>query len=207
MERLIWVNNVSGNGLMPDGTKPLPDSMLTYHWWGPAASTCKQFHGKCSGYQLVKVENYTFKITATSPSSQCMTIPSIQFLPPTCPLPWTAVPAPCWLPCGSHRGRSYTGVRHECVNGGTDAELPGHPCLTSPDREEIENTYCKICNISGTKSQNLNDSRLVLQLPLPNPLEPGVKFRMKMWLEQRRQVMLQLHLSDQQVYCLRCVLY
>ena len=29
-----------------------------------------------------------------------------------------------------------------------------------------------------------------------------------MWLEQRRQAMLQLHLSDQQIYCqLWCVLY
>ena len=30
-----------------------------------------------------------------------------------------------------------------------------------------------------TKSQNLNVSRLVLQLSLPNSLEPGVKSRMK----------------------------
>ena len=28
---LIWVNIVSGNGLVPDGTKPLPEPMLTYH--------------------------------------------------------------------------------------------------------------------------------------------------------------------------------
>ena len=59
-----------------------------------------------------------------------------------------------------------------------------------------------MCNISGTKSQNLYVSRLFLQLSLPNPMKPGVKSRMKMWLEQRRQVMLQLHLSDRQFYCL-----
>ena len=35
--------------------------------------------------------------------------------------------------------------------------------------------YGKISNISDTKSQNLNDSRLILQLSLPNPLKPGVK--------------------------------
>ena len=35
----------------------------------------------------------------------------------------------------------------------------------------INNTYCKISNISHTKSQNLNDSRLVLQLSLPNPIQ------------------------------------
>ena len=41
-------------------------------------------------------------------------------------------------------------------------------------------TYRKISNISRTKSQNLNVSRLVLQLSLPNPMKPGVKSRMKM---------------------------
>ena len=40
--------------------------------------------------------------------------------------------------------------------------------------------YRKIHNISHTKSPNLNVSRLVLQLPLPNPMKPGVKSRMKM---------------------------
>ena len=58
--------------------------------------------------------------------------------------------------------------------------------------------YRKIYNISRTKSQNVNDYRPVLQLSLPNPLKPGLKSRMKMKLEQRRQAMLQLHLSDQQ---------
>ena len=56
--------------------------------------------------------------------------------------------------------------------------------------------YRKISNIRRTQNQNLNDSRLIMQLPLPNPLKPDVKSRMKMELEQRRQVMLQLHLSD-----------
>ena len=44
----------------------------------------------------------------------------------------------------------------------------------------LEIDYRKISNISHTKSQNLNDSRLVFQLSLPNPLKPGVKSRMKM---------------------------
>ena len=37
------------------------------------------------------------------------------------------------------------------------------------------NDYRKISNIRHTKSQNLNDSRLVLQSFLPNLLKPGVK--------------------------------
>ena len=37
MARKIWVNIGSGNGLMPDGTKSLPEPMLTYHQYGPVA--------------------------------------------------------------------------------------------------------------------------------------------------------------------------
>ena len=29
----IWLNIDSGNGLLPDGTKPLPEPMLIYHQW------------------------------------------------------------------------------------------------------------------------------------------------------------------------------
>ena len=65
----------------------------------------------------------------------------------------------------------------------------------------------QILNIRRTKCQNLNVSRVAMQLPLPNQLKPGIKSRMKMWLEQRRQAMLQLHLSDHQVYYVRYVLY
>ena len=41
-------------------------------------------------------------------------------------------------------------------------------------------TYRKVSNIRHTKCQNLNDSRLVLQLSVPNPLKPSVKSIMKM---------------------------
>ena len=41
-------------------------------------------------------------------------------------------------------------------------------------------TYRKLSNIRRTKSQHLNDSRLILQMSLPNLLKPGVKLRMKM---------------------------
>ena len=68
--------------------------------------------------------------------------------------------------------------------------------------------YRKTSCISRTKLPNLTVSCLLLQWSLPNPLEPGVKLRMKMWLEQRRKAMLQLHPSYQQIYCLlRCDLH
>ena len=40
--------------------------------------------------------------------------------------------------------------------------------------------HCKISDIRRTQNQNWNDSRLIMQLPLLNPLKPGVKSRMKM---------------------------
>ena len=40
--------------------------------------------------------------------------------------------------------------------------------------------YREVSNIRCTKSQKLNDSRLVLQLSLPNPLKLGVKLSLKM---------------------------
>ena len=56
--------------------------------------------------------------------------------------------------------------------------------------------YRQISNISRTKSQNLNVPRFGLQLSLPNPLKLRVKWRLKLSLEQHRQAMFQLHLSD-----------
>ena len=44
--------------------------------------------------------------------------------------------------------------------------------------EKVE--YRQTSNIRRTKSKNLNVSRPVLQLSLPNPMNPGVKSRMKM---------------------------
>ena len=68
--------------------------------------------------------------------------------------------------------------------------------------------YRQVSNIRRTKSKTLNVSCLVLQLSLPSTLKSGIKWRMKMQLEQRRQAMLQLHLSDQQFHCLvGCDLY
>ena len=70
-------------------------------------------------------------------------------------------------------------------------------CCWQPNRK-IKDNYRKTSSISRTKSQNLNVSCILLQLSSLNPLKPGVKLRMKMWLEQRRQAMLQSHLSYQQ---------
>ena len=44
----------------------------------------------------------------------------------------------------------------------------------------VFSVYRKVSNIRRTQNQNLNNYRLSMQLPLPNPLKPGVKSRMKM---------------------------
>ena len=43
-----------------------------------------------------------------------------------------------------------------------------------------QNKYHQTCNIRRTKLHNLNVSRLVLKLSVPNQLKPGVKSRIKM---------------------------
>ena len=62
--------------------------------------------------------------------------------------------------------------RRDVAAGRFSCKGSGGSCLTR--------TYQKISNIRCTKSQNLNDSHLILQSPLLNPLKPGLKSRMKM---------------------------
>ena len=40
----IWVNIGSGNGLVPDSTKPLSEPILTDHRWSPVTFILRQFH-------------------------------------------------------------------------------------------------------------------------------------------------------------------
>ena len=66
-------------------------------------------------------------------------------------------------------------------------------------RRKLNFNYRQVSNISANLKFFLYPRAIVFLL---NPLKPGVKLRMKMQLEQRRQAMLQLHLSYQQFYCL-----
>ena len=49
-----------------------------------------------------------------------------------------------------------------------------------PSLKLYHQSYHQTSNISRTKSPNLNVYRLILHVPLPNPLKPGVESRMKM---------------------------
>ena len=59
-------------------------------------------------------------------------------------------------------------------------ESQQHSNMSQPSQCRGHLGYCKISNIRHTKFQNLNVSHLILQLSLPNPFKPGVKWIMKM---------------------------
>ena len=54
MATKIWVNIGSGNGLLPDGTKPLPEPMLTNPQRSQVSFILGQFHKRCLNHQSLK---------------------------------------------------------------------------------------------------------------------------------------------------------
>ena len=63
-----WVNISSGNGLLPEGTKPSPEHVLTSHWWGFERLPESNFIVSAKAILLYnEFANHTFKITAKSP--------------------------------------------------------------------------------------------------------------------------------------------
>ena len=84
------------------------------------------------------------------------------------------------------------------------------PYISHEDVDWVESRiYHKISNIRCTKYQNLHDSNLLLQFPLPNPLKPVLSREWRCsWSSANRSWCSQLHLSDQKFYfLLRCNLY
>ena len=71
----IRVNIRSGNGLLPDGTKPLPESMLTDHQWGLMEFDGGSFTETFPDITYNKVsENYTSENIAVSPRGQWVNV-------------------------------------------------------------------------------------------------------------------------------------
>ena len=81
---------------------------------------------------------------------------------------------------------SYTGAQlwHDLLPLLSDVEEIGvfksSLAILREDTLDPTFTYRQLSNMRRIQNQNLNDSRITLQLPLPNPLKPGVKSRMKM---------------------------
>ena len=55
MATKISLNISSGNGLLPDNTKPLPEAMLTFHQRGSVAFAREQFHRNSWSYPIEKL--------------------------------------------------------------------------------------------------------------------------------------------------------
>ena len=51
----IWVNIGSGNGLLLDGIKPIPEPIFTPHVWGPVSFIWGQFRNKYLIYKSLKL--------------------------------------------------------------------------------------------------------------------------------------------------------
>ena len=67
----LLVDADSGNGLLPDNTKPLPETMLIYHQWVLWHSYEINFSGNTHDINLWdQFENYIFNITGTYPRGQ-----------------------------------------------------------------------------------------------------------------------------------------
>ena len=98
---------------------------------------------------------------------------------------------------GHYKFQSESGYRSSNSNSENGSPWKYLKSYTAPEPCSTSRNYCQTSNIWLTKSQHLKVSCLALQLSLPHPLKLGFKSRMKMYLEQRRQAMLQLHLSDQ----------
>ena len=59
---------------MPDGIKPLPETMLTSHQRGSVAVTREQFHSECpSYYSVYELGNHAFKLNPRLPEASELT--------------------------------------------------------------------------------------------------------------------------------------
>ena len=70
MEGDIWVNIDSDNGLLLDGSKPLPELMLTYHWKGIVTFIWRQFHQRYISHHSRKLawKSFIWNFTEISQS-------------------------------------------------------------------------------------------------------------------------------------------
>ena len=79
-----------------------------------------------------------------------------------------------------HAGIVFQSMLVKGAQGDSNLMVPLFLAGLSQSNNTPWHTYRKVSNISGIKFQNLNVSRLVVQLSLPNPMKPVVKSRMKM---------------------------
>ena len=101
----ILVNMRSDNGLLPEGTKPLSDLMLTYHTQYSLAFIWEQSHRTYKLNLWHVFRDYTFKITATHPGVNELTrVISVKlFLQHTFSHVWSYI----WILCITYLLKSF----------------------------------------------------------------------------------------------------
>ena len=101
----IWVYIDSGNGLLPNGTKPLPEPTLTYHPWGSVAFTeahwfCFLVRGRlvvdAHGREMRKEINDTFGASAGGATPAASVVDNMTDFNPKVALPSTASTPGLW---------------------------------------------------------------------------------------------------------------
>ena len=83
MATQILVNIGSGNDLLPDSTKLLPEPMLTYRQWDPVPFIWWQFYKKHISRHWLKLdESYSSKMSLKSPRGQWVNIAILNIFNP-----------------------------------------------------------------------------------------------------------------------------
>ena len=71
----IWVNTGTGNGLLPEGTKPLPEPMLTWDHWHPSqCNSTENVQGLVANFI---VQNKIFEDFNPSPRGRVILSPQL----------------------------------------------------------------------------------------------------------------------------------
>ena len=63
----IWISIDSGNDVLPDGTKPSPEPILTDHQSSPVILTWEQFHKRCPSITEISRKNFYLRFHSNLP--------------------------------------------------------------------------------------------------------------------------------------------
>ena len=72
----------SGNALLPDGTEPLPETMLISHYWGSVTFTREQFHSECTSCIMI-LKITSLKLQPHLPEDNKLRLQCVNSSPPS----------------------------------------------------------------------------------------------------------------------------
>ena len=136
----IWVNIGSGNGLLPDSTKPLPEPMLTYHQWGPMKITWGKFHKRYFRHKSLKIawKLRYLKFHANLPGANELNS-VVTYLPQLAAWPacdWESVASPCGC-----RDTRVVCTAHQTYMSGANTDTWNRTCSWENSCKQKSKTY------------------------------------------------------------------